>query len=170
MSFVISNHSFFLSTYFIIYLIISSHSNNPRIKTNWLVSMTADISTPNSNAWYHFTLRFAIRGNNAPAGNRRMQFNRSSFNNPQSWYHMIALQNHKGISSYWRTVLVLVNTVEPKTIARKITIATTAPAWMIFSFFFHRQYAIIITISSRITLKARISYFDHFLLYVVHIW
>lgn len=82
---------------------------------------------------------------------------------------MIALQNHKGISSYWRTVLVPVNTVEPKTISRNITIATTAPAWMIFSFFFHRQYAIIITVSNRITLKAIISHTDYFLLYLVHI-
>lgn len=54
--------------------IMSSHSNNPRIVISWLVSIVADISTPNTSASCHFTFRFMISGSNAPAGKSKIQF------------------------------------------------------------------------------------------------
>ena len=41
--------------------IISSQSNNPHINTSWLVSITADIITPNNNAWYHLLCDFQLQ-------------------------------------------------------------------------------------------------------------
>ena len=52
----------------------SSHSNNPRIVISWLVSIVADISTPNTSASCHFIFRFMISGSNAPAGKSKIQF------------------------------------------------------------------------------------------------
>lgn len=54
--------------------IMSSHSNNPRIVISWLVSIVADISTPNTSASCHFIFRFMISGSNAPAGKSKIQF------------------------------------------------------------------------------------------------
>lgn len=53
---------------------MSSHSNNPRIVISWLVSIVADISTPNTSASCHFIFRFMISGSNAPAGKSKIQF------------------------------------------------------------------------------------------------
>ena len=132
------------------------------------VSITADTRIPNNNARYHFTLWFAIIGNNTPAGNSNIQFKRFSFRSVQSLYFQIAFHDQSGINSYWRTVLVLVNTVEPNTIPRNITIITTATAWIRLIFFLHTHPAATMTVKSNHTLNANISYFDHFLLYVVH--
>ena len=108
--------------------------------------------------------------NNAPAGSSNIQFNKFSFSNSQSLYLKIAFHDQNGTNSYWRTVLVLVNTVDPNTIPRNITIITTAIACIILIFFLHTHPATTITVKSSNTLNANISYFDHFLLYVVHIW
>lgn len=112
----------------------SSHSNNPRIVISWLISIVADISTPNTGASCHFTFRFMISGSNAPAGNSNIQLSRFSFSNSMSWYLSMAIHDQNGISSYCRTEPVLVNTVEPNTIPRKTNSAKIAAAWSLFIF------------------------------------
>lgn len=117
--------------------IMSSHSNNPRIVISWLVSIVADISTPNTSASCHFIFRFIISGSNAPAGKSNIQFSRFSFSNCISWYRIMALHDQNGINSYCRTEPVLVNTVEPNTIPRKTSSVRIAAAWSLFIFSLH---------------------------------
>lgn len=80
--------------------IISSHSNSPRRKISWLISIQADTQIPARNACQGWTFFFTINGSNTPIGINNIQFSKSSCNKDWSWWLITSNQDQNGISSY----------------------------------------------------------------------
>lgn len=77
---------------------MSSHSNNPLLKTNCMHSMDADISAPAKNPFFQPVFLSRTKGSKSPAGRSRIMFKMFSFSISLLWRTNTSYQDQSGTS------------------------------------------------------------------------